>query len=44
MYFYLLKIREFLSVTFDYQFIDAPAFNEDRGPVSIFGFRVHIEL
>jgi high affinity Mn2+ porin len=28
----------------DYQFVDDPAFNRDRGPVSIFAARVHCEL
>jgi len=28
----------------DYQFIDNPAFNHARGPVSVFGTRVHWEL
>jgi high affinity Mn2+ porin len=27
--------------TLDYQFVDNPAFNRDRGPVSVFGARVH---
>ena len=28
----------------DYQFISDPAFNRDRGPVSVFGARLHWEL
>jgi high affinity Mn2+ porin len=28
----------------DYQFISNPAFNRDRGPVSVFGVRLHWEL
>ena len=28
---------------FDYQFVGDPAFNRDRGPVSIFGVRLHWE-
>jgi hypothetical protein len=28
----------------DYQFVSDPAFNRDRGPVSILGIRVHWEL
>jgi high affinity Mn2+ porin len=31
-------------VTFDYQFIVNPAYNRDRGPVSVFGARVHTEF
>jgi high affinity Mn2+ porin len=32
------------TVTFDYQFIINPAFNRDRGPVSVIGARVHAEF
>ena len=28
-------------VTFDYQFVNNPAYNRDRGPVSVLGFRLH---
>jgi high affinity Mn2+ porin len=28
---------------FDYQFINHPAYNRDRGPVSIFTFQVHLQ-
>jgi high affinity Mn2+ porin len=31
-------------VTFDYQFITNPAYNTDRGPVSVFGVRVHTQF
>jgi high affinity Mn2+ porin len=30
-------------VTFDYQFIVNPAYNRDRGPVSVFGVRLHTQ-
>jgi high affinity Mn2+ porin len=32
------------TVTFDYQFIVNPAYNRDRGPVSVIGTRVHMEF
>lgn len=32
-----------LKVTADYQFIANPAYNRDRGPVSVFGLRLHLE-
>jgi high affinity Mn2+ porin len=32
-----------VKLTLDYQFINNPAYNRDRGPVSIFGVRIHIE-
>ncbi len=31
-------------LTLDYQFVDNPAFNRDRGPVSILGARLHWEF
>jgi high affinity Mn2+ porin len=40
---YQFKISKNLSLAFDYQRISAPAYNADRGPVSIFGLRAHIE-
>ncbi len=33
-----------LTVTADYQFITQPAYNADRGPVSIFSGRLHGEF
>ncbi len=32
------------SLTFDYQFVDDPAYNADRGPVHIFAGRLHAEF
>jgi high affinity Mn2+ porin len=32
------------KVTFDYQFINNPAYNRDRGPVSVFGTRLHMQF
>jgi high affinity Mn2+ porin len=34
----------FCSVTLDYQFIANPAYNRDRGPVSVFGARLHAQF
>jgi high affinity Mn2+ porin len=31
-------------VTLDYQFLADPAYNADRGPVSVFAARVHTEF
>jgi high affinity Mn2+ porin len=42
--YYSLPILPFTHLTADYQFIDHPAFNRDRGPVSVFGLRVHAQL
>jgi high affinity Mn2+ porin len=32
------------KVTFDYQFVNNPAYNRDRGPVSVFGTRLHMQF
>jgi len=42
--YYNFKIYKNVHVTLDYQFIIDPAFNRDRGPVSVFGARLHWEL
>ena len=31
-------------VTFDYQYIANPAYNRDRGPVSVIGTRLHTQF
>jgi high affinity Mn2+ porin len=42
--YYSLPLVRFTHLTFDYQFVDNPAFNRDRGPVSVFGLRLHAQL
>jgi high affinity Mn2+ porin len=39
--YYNFTIWKNIQVTPDYEFVDNPAFNRDRGPVSIFGIRFH---
>ena len=39
--FYDFQIFKAFHFTLDYQFVANPAFNRDRGPVSIFGTRLH---
>ena len=39
--YYSVAATRFAHVSLDYQFIDHPAYNRDRGPVSVFGVRVH---
>jgi high affinity Mn2+ porin len=34
----------FVKLTLDYQFIANPGYNRDRGPVSVFGARMHAEF
>jgi high affinity Mn2+ porin len=42
--YYRVAIASFAQFTADYQFINHPAYNRDRGPVSIFGLRLHLEF
>ncbi len=42
--YYDVQIWKTVHASVDYQFITDPAFNRDRGPVSIFGGRLHWEF
>ena len=42
--YYDFHIWSTIHATWDYQFINNPAFNRDRGPVSVFSARLHWEL
>jgi len=42
--YYSYKLNRLSALTFDYQFIADPAYNGDRGPVSIFSARAHAEF
>jgi len=39
--YYDFNVRNTVHVSLDYQFINHPAFNRDRGPVSVFSARLH---
>ncbi|MEI9996067.1 MAG: carbohydrate porin [Rhizomicrobium sp.] len=39
--YYSAAATDWLSVAVDYQWIRNPAYNSDRGPVSVFGLRLH---
>jgi high affinity Mn2+ porin len=41
--YYAFQIKNGLAVTFDFQEIGNPAYNRDRGPVSVFSLRVHLD-
>ena len=41
--YYNFQLEKSVSLMLDYQFVDDPAFNSARGPVSVFGARVHWE-
>jgi high affinity Mn2+ porin len=42
--YYAMRLVKQLTLTFDYQFMMNPAYNADRGPISIFSARLHGEL
>ena len=42
--FYEVKLFEQLYATLDYQFVANPAYNPDRGPVSLLAARVHVSF
>ncbi|HZZ17821.1 MAG TPA: carbohydrate porin [Opitutaceae bacterium] len=41
--YYSLKVDKWLTLSLDYQFVEDPGYNRDRGPVSVFGVRAHAE-
>jgi len=41
--YYSFAVRKYLHISADYQFINNPAYNRDRGPVSVLGARVHLQ-
>ena len=42
--YYSLAVLTYAHVTLDYQYVVNPAYNRDRGPVSIFTVRVHAQF
>jgi high affinity Mn2+ porin len=43
-FFYSVNVRRWLWLSGDYQHIQNPAFNGDRGPVNVFSVRIHGEF
>jgi hypothetical protein len=41
--YYTAHIWRGISVALDYQHVTNPGYNQDRGPASVLGFRIHIE-
>ena len=39
-----MRVGEHFTVGADYQYVTNPAYNRDRGPVSIFSLRLHAEF
>ncbi|HEX4371404.1 MAG TPA: carbohydrate porin [Rhizomicrobium sp.] len=42
--YYRAPVTDWLSADFDYQFIANPAYNRDRGPVSVVGAQLHAQF
>jgi len=42
--YYALRLTAHLALSVDYQYVVNPAYNADRGPVSIFGVRIHAQM
>jgi high affinity Mn2+ porin len=42
--YYRMAVSGFADVAFDCQFVNHPAYNRDRGPVSIFGLQLHLRF
>jgi high affinity Mn2+ porin len=42
--YYSAAVFKYTHLTFDYQFIDNPAYNRDRGPVSALAGRLHVQF
>ncbi len=42
--YYSLAVFDGAVLTLDYQYVDNPAYNPLRGPVSVFGVRAHLEF
>lgn len=43
-FYYLYHVMDGMGLTGDYQFVINPAYNVDRGPISIFSLRLHYEI
>jgi len=42
--YYAAQITGALAISLDFQYVVNPAYNADRGPVSIFGLRIHAQM
>ena len=42
--YYRVGLSSYAQFAADYQFVSHPAYNRDRGPVSIFGLRLHLQF
>ena len=42
--YYAFSVNKWVTLSPDYQIIADPAYNADRGPVSVFSLRLHVEF
>jgi high affinity Mn2+ porin len=42
--YYACNVLAWLTLSADYQFVASPGYNADRGPVSVFSGRIHLEF
>ena len=42
--YYAYSLNKWATLTFDYQFVDNPGYNADRGPISVFSGRLHAQF
>lgn len=42
--YYSARVWKFIHLSLDYQWIGHPAYNRDRGPVSVFAIRLHAQI
>ena len=42
--YYAIALGKWATLTLDYQYLVNPAYNADRGPVSIYASRLHAEF
>jgi high affinity Mn2+ porin len=42
--YYARQFNKYLQGTVDFQLLDNPGYNQDRGPVPVLSFRIHFEF
>jgi high affinity Mn2+ porin len=42
--YYAYSLNKWATLTFDYQFVDNPGYNADRGPISVLSGRLHAQF
>jgi carbohydrate-selective porin OprB len=42
--YYRVQLGSYIQVSPDFQFIQNPGYNKDRGPVEVYGLRAHLSF